>query len=194
MTLYCDLQKALEQKAKTIQCLICNGFRSLPSDSGSPETCWFCKGKGKVAVVKLEDVQSLLAEKVIVDRKQLSGHVRIVCAANPSFEYCEHCYQTERTECPTGKFLFDETVEDKSFVVVSRKEIENFPYLKCQKVKLEDADDYCSNEECENYRSCNWFWTVFKKELLEVSGVGKTHFYTVAEAREKLKEVSGKET
>lgn len=32
------------------------------------------------------------------------------------------------------------------------------------------------------------------KELLEVSDVEKTHFLTVAEAREKLKMVSGKET
>ena len=52
-----------------------------------------------------------------------------------------------------------------------RKLLEEFPYFKCQKVKIEDADDRCSNQDCENYRSCNWFWRVFGKELLASSGV-----------------------
>ena len=40
------------------------------------------------------------------------------------------------------------------------KQIQEFPYLKCRNVKTGDADDHCSDEHCEHYRVCNWFWRV----------------------------------
>lgn len=48
-----------------------------------------------------------------------------------------------------------------------KQKLQQFPYLKCQKVKIVDADDHCSDADCAHYRSCNWFWIVFRELLKE---------------------------
>lgn len=59
----------MKEKAKTVQCPLCNGYGTLPSDSNLPESCWFCDGKGRLEMVRLE-----VAEKEI-DKEKAVYHV-----------------------------------------------------------------------------------------------------------------------
>jgi len=68
----------------------------------------------KLVASQAEEYAEKLRDKVLVSRKQLEGHVRIVCAANPSWSYCEHCYENERKNCPTGKLLFGKELLESS--------------------------------------------------------------------------------
>lgn len=39
--------------------------------------------------------------------------------------------------------------------------IKKFPYRECRQRKAEDSDNgTCSNESCENYRVCRWYFSV----------------------------------
>lgn len=68
-----ELQQALDQKVRIIQCPLCHGSRSLPSDSNNPEMCWYCEGRGEVSLLRYRDVSELFA--VFVGNYQSQVHL-----------------------------------------------------------------------------------------------------------------------